>query len=515
MSTPKLVGLQNRLGGAQRARVVLLLAAVLALESADIATVGAVAGPLKTDLGIDNTQVGLLVTLVGLVAAVGALPIGRVVDHANRVRLMAWAVALWSLASLVSAASVSFEMLTVTRLSVGLATAAAGPVVTSLIGDLFLPAERGRIWGEILAGQLLGSGFGFLVSGNLAGVFSWRVAFVVLSLPGFVLAVALRRLLPEPARGGASRLPALLPVHPAGRVPDGLPGRLPDGVPRSAPGRAGPDPVEDDDPVLVALAQAHLEVDPASVPHIDPRKLSTWEAVRTVLHLRTNVVLILASGIGYFFFAGVETFGVEYMRGRFGLGQSLASSLTVLLGAGSVIGVLVSGRVSDRMLRHGRLAARPLVGGLCFLASAVLFVPALLLPGLLLAAPFLVLAAVAYGATNPPLDAARLDVVPSGLWGRAEALRTFLRSLLTALAPLTFGYVSSLFGGTTGGLGGVVDGDTVQVGTRGTGLTAAQGLQGSFLVMLVVLVVAGLLLVVLGVRTYPGDVATVAAQEQT
>ena len=50
-------------------------------------------------------------------------------------------------------------------------------------------------------------------------------------------------------------------------------------------------------------------------------------------------------------------------------------------------------------------------------------------------------------AANPPLDAARLDIMPAGLWGRAESTRTVLRSLAQALAPLLFGGLSSLIAG--------------------------------------------------------------------
>src|SRR5262249_53299587 len=57
------------------------------------------------------------------------------------------------------------------------------------------------------------------------------------------------------------------------------------------------------------------------------------------------------------------------------------------------------------------------------------------------------------GAQNPPLDAARLDIMPPLLWGRAEAVRTLLRSLAMALAPLLFGAVSDhVFGGGRSGL---------------------------------------------------------------
>ena len=65
--------LTDALGGAERTRVIVLLASVLALASADAATVGASAIQLRADLGISNTDVGLLVTVTSLVAAAASL----------------------------------------------------------------------------------------------------------------------------------------------------------------------------------------------------------------------------------------------------------------------------------------------------------------------------------------------------------------------------------------------------------------------------------------------------------
>lgn len=78
--------------------------------------------------------------------------------------------------------------------------------------------------------------------------------------------------------------------------------------------------------------------------------------------------------------------------------------------------------------------------------SAVFIAPRLrrsLAVGLL----FLWLAGAALAGVNPPLDAARLDVMPSGLWGRAEGVRTLLRSVVVAIAPLLFGFISDQLSG--------------------------------------------------------------------
>ena len=100
------------------------------------------------------------------------------------------------------------------------------------------------------------------------------------------------------------------------------------------------------------------------------------------------------------------------------------------------------------------------------------------------AVPLLVLGTGLLAATNPPLDAARLDGVPPPLWGRAESVRTAARTLGEFAAPLFFGYASSHF-------------------------FAADGLRWTLLICLSALVVAGLL-GILALRTYPGDAAAAA-----
>src|SRR5438876_7009376 len=196
--------LTTALGGAERTRVIVLLASVLALSSADASTVGASATPLRHALGISNTDVGLLVTVTSLVAAVASLPFGVLADRVRRTWTLGVAIVLWGAAMVWSAVVPSFDDLLLARLFLGGVTAAAGPLVASLVGDYFPAAERGRIYGYVLAGELAGAGVGFAVTGDLAAL-SWRAAFLILALPAFVLAWLMFRL-PEPARGGRDAL---------------------------------------------------------------------------------------------------------------------------------------------------------------------------------------------------------------------------------------------------------------------------------------------------------------------
>src|SRR5918911_1766385 len=198
-------GVTTALGGAERTRVVVLLASVLGLASADASTVGAAAGPLRNALDISNTDIGLLVTVTSLVAAVTTLPFGILADRVRRTWVLGATIVLWGGAMVWSATVSSFGELLLTRVFLGGVTAAAGPLVASLVGDYFAPSERGRIYGYILAGEVLGAGIGFAVTGDIAAL-SWRAAFVILALPAFALAWMVFTLR-EPERGGAGILP--------------------------------------------------------------------------------------------------------------------------------------------------------------------------------------------------------------------------------------------------------------------------------------------------------------------
>lgn len=174
------------LGGPDRTRVILVLAAVGALASADAATVGASASQLRQSLRIDNTDIGLLVSLSSLVGAVASVPFGLLADRVRRTAVLSVSVALWGLAMLWSATVGSFDRLLWARLGLGIVMAAGGPVVASLVGDYFPAGERGRIYSVIGMGELAGAGLGFAVTGDIAAL-SWRAAFAILAVPAFVL----------------------------------------------------------------------------------------------------------------------------------------------------------------------------------------------------------------------------------------------------------------------------------------------------------------------------------------
>ena len=312
-----------------------MLAAVLGLSGADVATVGASATELRHALGISDTQVGLLVASTLLVGAVATLPFGVLADHVRRTTTLAGAIALWGAAMGWCAAASDYRMLLVARLFLGIVTAAAGPLVASLVGDYFDGRERGRVWGLILMGELVGVGFGFLVTGDIALV-SWRAAFVALAVPAFALTWFVWRL-PEPDRGTSG---------------------------------------------------AAMGTDRMSLP----------AAARVVLRVRTNALLIVAS-----------TSRPHHRPGDRGCGIGRA-------GRGAV-------HPRDPGHRRGRRPALP--GGRGLHA----------------------------GGAEPPARRGPARRHAGAPLGRAEAVRTVVRSLAQALAPVLFGAISDdVFGGGRAGL---------------------------------------------------------------
>jgi MFS family permease len=483
----------KRVGGPARARVLTLFGAVLALNGADTATVGAVAPQLEHSLHISNTQIGLLSSVALLVGAVFTIPFGLYVDRFKRMPMLSLSIVLWSVASLLSAFAGSYSSLLLTRLLLGAVTATAGPAIASLIGDYFPARERGRVWAYVLGGEIAGVAVGFIISGSVASLIDWRAAFVLLAIPGFFLARELYRTVPEPQRGGNSFLAVgALDLHQAA-ARAGAPA-APDDHEDAAP----PDEVAHD-----AIRRRGVEPDPRRILPDGGRSLGLVASIRYILSVPTNVLMIISSALGYFYFAGLSTFALLFVRGHYHASQATAELVLGLLVAGALIGTLVSGRVTDALVARGRLEARIWIPAVCYLGAAALLVPGIASDHLTPAVWFDVGGAALLSAANPPLDAARLDIMPPGLWGRAESTRTVLRSLAQAIAPLVFGGLADLIAGIAPKQAPIGTHPVISPGS-------ARGLQIAFLVLLGTLAAGGFVL--LRARsTYARDVATAAA----
>jgi MFS family permease len=188
-------------------------------------------GPIKADLGVSDTQIGLLQGLAFAVfyTLIG-IPMGRLADRGDRRRIIAWGVFVWSLATAASGLARSFTQLFAARVAVGVGEAALGPAAYSLIADQFPPERRGRALGVYSMGVYLGIGLAAIIGGAVVGrlagqppfpvpligeLESWHVAFLVVGLPGLLLALWVRTLR-EPVRQGID--PAQDAVAPLAEV---------------------------------------------------------------------------------------------------------------------------------------------------------------------------------------------------------------------------------------------------------------------------------------------------------
>jgi len=176
--------------------------------------------PIKADLGLSDTQLGLLTGFAFAVFyVVCGIPIARWADKGVRRSIIALSLTVWSLMTAVSGFAQNFTQLLLARMGVGVGEAGGSPPAHSMISDIFSPKFRATALSIYSIGIYIGILIGFALGGWIAEFFGWRLAFLVVGLPGVALALVLRFTVAEPIRGwseGASGQVASAP--PLGEV---------------------------------------------------------------------------------------------------------------------------------------------------------------------------------------------------------------------------------------------------------------------------------------------------------
>jgi MFS family permease len=171
--------------------------------------------PIKADLGLTDTQIGLLHGFAfALFYTLMGLPIGWLADRRRRNLIIAAGIAIWSLMTAACGLARTFWHLFLARIGVGIGEAALSPPAYSMLADYFPPHRLGRPIGVYSSGIYMGAGLAFIVGGAvvqffrnvrsvdvplLGELFSWQLAFVAVGLPGLIVA-ALMLTVREPAR---------------------------------------------------------------------------------------------------------------------------------------------------------------------------------------------------------------------------------------------------------------------------------------------------------------------------
>jgi MFS family permease len=158
--------------------------------------------PIKHDLGVSDTAMGFLTGFAfAMFYSIAGLPIARWADRGVRRSIIAMGLVFWSLMTAASGLTRTFAQIAIARIGVGVGEATCTPPAHSLISDYFPPARRATALAIYATGTHVGIMFGFLLGGWLIELFSWRVAFIVVGLPGVVLAGVVRWTVREPRRG--------------------------------------------------------------------------------------------------------------------------------------------------------------------------------------------------------------------------------------------------------------------------------------------------------------------------
>lgn len=159
---------------------------------------------IQADLGINDTQLGFLKGFAfALFYSVFSIPVALLADKKNRVTIISVSIAFWSAMTALCGAAGNFWHLLATRIGVGIGEAGCSPPAHSLVSDYFYKEERATALGIYSLGIPLGSLFGILLGGWLAGTLGWRWAFVAVGIPGILLAIIVKITLKEPVRGAA------------------------------------------------------------------------------------------------------------------------------------------------------------------------------------------------------------------------------------------------------------------------------------------------------------------------
>ena len=157
---------------------------------------------IKDDLGLSDSQLGLLTGFAFAAFYVSAgIPIARWADRGNRRDIVALSLFIWSFMTAVSGFVQNYLQLLLARIGVGVGEAGGSPPSHSIISDIFPPERRASALGFYSTGVNWGILFGFLAGGWLNEFFGWRVAFLVVGVPGILLAVLVRTTMAEPIRG--------------------------------------------------------------------------------------------------------------------------------------------------------------------------------------------------------------------------------------------------------------------------------------------------------------------------
>jgi MFS family permease len=345
---------------------------------------------------INDFKTGLLSSSFLLIYAVGALPLGLLADRVKRKDVIAGGVAIWSVATMLTAFVHSFSGLLMTRAWLGVGEASYNPAGTSLLSSYFPGKQRAQVLSRWAAGALAGFAVGIIVGGVIAQLtHNWRLAFFFIGPPGLVLAFLMWKTR-EPAR--------------------------------------------------------HAEDEGEDTSHLynsGGGLRSILAQIRDLLRIRTLVICIIIQALGLFVITPSAIFLSPLLRRHYHLSLLGIGAAALLVALASIAGALGGGYLADRLTKRyagGRLMA----AGIGFLLAAPTLTLALLSASIWVFLPFFLLTGALLNVYSGPLNAAMQDTVPPAIRASAIALAFMLAHLFGDLAaPSIVGGISYLLDPST------------------------------------------------------------------
>jgi MFS family permease len=373
----------------QKNYVLSILMVILAFNFFDRLALGIVLQDIKIDLALSDTQAGLLTGIAFSIffAAMG-VPLARWADRGNRVTIISVTLALWSAAVALCGAATSFVHLLLIRVGIAVGEAGCQPPAVSLISDYFGRAERPRAISRYKLGWPIALIIGNLSAGWLNELYGWRLTFVILGLPGLLLAVLTALTLKEPRRFDRT------------------------------------------------LSSTGTPAEHPSVTHV----FRTLSANATYRHLVLCVV------VSQFFNIGILQWQPAFFMRTHGLQTGeLGTWLAVFIGGGGLLGTYLGGELAFKYAANNeRLQLQAI--GIAYALMAVVQVGVYLSPNYYFAFILIGISAISGAATNGPLFAATQTLVPPHMRATAIAIVLFGANLIgMGLGPLAAGSLSDFF----------------------------------------------------------------------
>src|ERR1700688_783370 len=190
-----------------RSYVLVVLVLVYTFNFIDRQIVGILAVPIKAELHLTDSQLGLMGGLAfALFFTFLGIPIAHLADRISRTGIMTAALALWSLMTAVCGLAHSFAQLFLARVGVGVGEAGGVAPAYSLICDYFPSKERARALSVYSFGIPVGAASGIVLGGYITSLMSWRMAFFIVGLAGLLITPLLKFTVREPKRGALDPL---------------------------------------------------------------------------------------------------------------------------------------------------------------------------------------------------------------------------------------------------------------------------------------------------------------------